>query len=179
MYSALQLSFGAISSAAKIARNITTELQKAYSGYTIEITGASQGGAIAQYAAITKNIRAKAVVFNSLALSEDITSTLSNEQKSRIRHAYVQGETLNGSNYHLMGLALQNDMPVQGSIIPVSGELEDILSNNFYHSFSYWETPLYYATTYAGMMHWTGSLLKAVEYHAGYNELPSLYYPYQ
>ena len=177
MLSAYSLGSGKISKAAIAARKIAIEMQKSYPDFSIELTGASQGGAIAQYAAVTKEIKGKAIVFNSLAIHSSITSLWSEEQSERISHAYLDGELLNGNSYSSLAAqnTLQNEMPVSGFAVPVDPILEAYIADAYYKSSSTAEKARYYFTPKAVMLHWTGSLLEAVEYHAEYQHLPSLY----
>lgn len=182
MGSAWNLSAGKRTGAAILARKLATDLQNTYKGYTIELTGASQGGAIAQYAAVEPSINGKAFVFNSLAIGSDITSQWSKEQLSRISHAYVEGEMLNGDDFNFAGAVFQSKMPVEGVVIPVYGVVEEQITNVYYNSYN-WDsynkliswTP-YLLTSRSIMLHWTGALLEAVEYHAGHGDtLPPLH----
>ena len=177
MRSAYSLGYGEVSQAAKIARRTAIELQKLYPGFTIELTGASQGGAVAQYAAATPQIKGRAIVFNSLGLHPSITSGWSQEQLQRISHVYLDGELLNGDSYssYAARRAIQNKVPVDGVAIPVDPVLESYIADAYYKAFKVWQKPGYYAMPRSAMLHWTGSLLKAFEYHADYNDLPGLY----
>ena len=177
MESAYSLSSGKVSQAASIARMIATEMQLLYRDYTIELTGASQGGAVAQYAAVEPQINGRAVVFNSQGIHPSITSKWSKSQKQRISHLYLDGELLNGDSYvdYAAQSVIQNKMPVDGLAVPVDPVLETYIKDAYYKASSTVEKARYYFTPRGVMLHWTGSLLEAFEYHADYYHLPSLY----
>ena len=176
MRSAYDLSTGTVPVSAKIALALSDDLLTKHSKYRLILTGASQGGAVAQHVALNLGSRAEAWVFNSQGLHKTLYNSVSSEQLTRIHHAYVAGEMLNGENYHLGKQVIQTQIPVKGTLIPVNDTLYADITNAFYNSHSTaTSTGMYYMVTRSGMLHWTGSLLKAVEHHAKYGHLPSLY----
>ena len=171
--SAYSLSAGKVSRAAEIARIVAVEMQLMYPDFTIELTGASQGGAVAQYAAVEPGINGKAIIFNSQAINPSVTSGWSNNQLKRINHYYLEDELLNGGNHSPYAILrpIENKMPVDGTVIPINPILESYIFDDYYKFFG----SLYYVSPGNIILHWTGSILEAFEYYAGYNHLPSLY----
>ena len=155
--SALSLYYNwGFSSAAAQAFILVADLQAMYPGYNIELTGASQGGAIAQYvASLTPNI--KVTVFNSETLHPALTNGLNDEN---VTHLYVEGEALNPS--------VNSGATFSSLLIPVSPELGENIKNTYYRyykGFSSYFTPSAYYTPKSIIRHWTGSLLQAVEFY--------------
>ncbi|WP_263078982.1 hypothetical protein [Endozoicomonas sp. Mp262] len=173
--SAVYLGNGGVSAPAAKALQLIKALERDYQGYSLKMTGASQGGAIAQYVAI--NSTAEAFVFNSQGLPAYLTGKLSREQLGRLHHTYVEGEILNSKSAipKLASFLVQNPVPVEGYAIPVDDVLDIRMTEAFFkkaNALSYYVT--YYITPESFIRHWTGSILEAVEYYAGFDELPSL-----
>ncbi|MRI33306.1 hypothetical protein EOPP23_09955 [Endozoicomonas sp. OPT23] len=172
--SAYNLANGTASDAALTALFVVRDLQEKYDGYNIELTGASQGGAIAQYV-VSNTKNTSAIVFNSEFLHPSLSSELDGD---RVKHSYVEGESLNGESYHFARALVKNTAPVKSTVLPVSEELSSIITNKYYQ-FSTSGSPklgwLSYQTTTASFVrHWTGAILETIEYHTQDN-LPSIF----
>ncbi len=169
LHSAGTIAYGFQTQVLDEALSLSRDLKEKHPDYTLELTGASQGGAVAQYVSINMN-DARAYVFNSQALHKTFTGDLNDNQLSRIHSAYIESEMLNNAlvpGYWL----IQNTMPVDGVVLKLDDELTERI-NGIYFTFS---GIAYVFTPDNFILHWTGSVLEAVETLSGLN-LKSLYY---
>ncbi len=168
LYSAAQLAAGYASAAATEAVNLTKDIQQANPGYTLILTGASQGGAIAQYV-VSRTAETRAIVFNSQALHPKLIQQALTEKE--VTHLFVEGEAMSPDSDHLVEYLIQNPMPVAGKMIPVDPELDAIIINTYF-SYARGNTATgwvsYQTSTLSFIRHWTGALLTAIEQHNGY-----------
>ena len=178
MTSALNLANGIASDAAVFASDIINELQVVNPDYNIVLTGASQGGAIAQYI-VAHTEGTSAVIFNSEFLYPSLAIGL---DSSRVTHSYVEGEFLNGNSWHIARPFIRNTTNIESSVMPVNSVLSSIITNKYY-SYEMSGKGLmpqtlgllgYYTTTPSFIRHWTGAILETIEYHTQQN-LPSIF----
>ena len=125
-------------------------------GYQLELTGASQGGAIAMLAAY--ETKGRAYVFNSQMPHSDLFDVISEGKTALIKHAYVEGDMLNDS-WHYTHFLIQNSIKMESLEMPVRTLWENEIDDNYYrqHGVSY------YFTTEAWVRHWTGTVLEVSE----------------
>ena len=161
--SALYIAYGYSSEAMVNGIDLAQDLKQMYysKGYQIEVTGASQGGAIAQMAAYSTN--AAAYVFNSQMPHSSVIDAISDDDKTLIKHAYIEGDMLNDSFLHPAGWIIQNSLTVETIELPVDEDLEEEINNEYYKKFG----SGYYFTSTAWKRHWTGTVLFLSEKLAG------------
>lgn len=156
--SAFFLAYGYSSSALFNGMELAEALAQKFlpRGYQLELTGASQGGAIAMMAAYATGGRA--YVFNSQVPHGDLFDVISEGKTAHIKHAYVEGDMLNDS-WHYTHFIIQNSTVMESLEMPVSTLWEDAVDDNYYrqHGISY------YFTTEAWVRHWTGTVLDVSE----------------
>ena len=161
--SAAYLAYGRYSGAMMNGMDLANDLRQMYfeKGYRIEITGASQGGAIAQLAAYATD--ASAFVFNSQMPGQALLDIVMPDARVDIKHAYIEGDMLNDS-IHPAGFLFQNSSTVETLEIMLDDTMEDEVNDVYYKqhgAFGY-----YFATT-PWVRHWTGTVLFVSEKLAG------------
>ena len=163
--SAVYLAYGKHSDAMMNGMDLAHDLRQMYlrKGFRVEITGASQGGAIAQLAAYATD--ASAFVFNSQMPEQALLDIVMKDARTHIKHAYIEGDLLNDS-IHPAGFLFQNSSEVETLEIMLDDNMEDEVNNVYYRQhggFGY-----YFATT-PWVRHWTGTVLFVSEQLAGKN----------
>ncbi|MET4692236.1 hypothetical protein [Endozoicomonas lisbonensis] len=163
--SAAYLAYGKHSGAMMNGMDLAHDLRQMYfgKGYRIEITGASQGGIIAQLAAYATN--ASAFVFNSQMPGQALLDIVMSDAKVNIKHAYIEGDMLNDS-IHPAGFFFQNSSTVETLEIMIDDDMEDELNNVYYKQHGVFG---YYFATTPWIRHWTGTVLFVSEKLAGKN----------
>ena len=161
--SAFYLAYGYSSEAlvdgVELARNLRDKFQD--QGYRLEITGASQGGAIAMMAAYATD--SVAYVFNSQVPHGSLLTDVADNQKTRIKHAFIEGDMLNDS-IHPAAFVVQNSLSVETLEIMIFDELQDEIEDIYFKQHG-WVG--YYTATTPWVMHWTGTVLYVSEQLAG------------
>lgn len=161
--SAFYLSYGysseALVNGVELARNLRDKFQE--QGYRLEITGASQGGAIAMMAAYATD--SVAYVFNSQMPHASLLADVEDNQKTRIKHAFIEGDMLNDS-IHPAAFVVQNSLSVETLEIMIFDEMQEEIEAVYYQQHG-WAG--YYTATTPWIMHWTGTVLYVSERLAG------------
>ncbi|OED49952.1 hypothetical protein ACH42_01545 [Endozoicomonas sp. (ex Bugula neritina AB1)] len=162
--SAISLAHGYVSGTASEALQLTQDIQKENPEYRIILTGSSQGGAIAQYV-VANTAETTAVVFNSLGLHPSLATNLTD---NNLTHLFVEGEALSEGTYHMAGQYIQNVLPVQGKMMPVSDALSSIITNQYFNaqngkSLGGWMS--FNTTSTSFIHHWSGAILETIEHH--------------
>ncbi len=171
--SAVNLAFGYVSNTVQEALNLVVALQNNNPEHRFVLTGASQGGAIAQYV-VSQTKNTSAIVFNSQGLHPEMAHGLT---ENNVTHLFVEGESMSEDSGHLLGSWVQNALPVTGKMLPVSEVMSSIITNYYFdaqqgQTVSGWLA--YRTTTSSFVRHWTGSVLAILEQNNGYN-MTSLY----
>ena len=150
--------------------DLADSLKSMYPNHSLEITGYSFSGALAQAAMSTSESIDQAYIFNSYGIHPSWLEDVSENRLARIHHSYIEGSLLHGQDYNLLSRYSRWKLPpnkvvVAGMKIPSSGlesHIRHIYKLNHYDS---WLDALYNYVTSIWILHSKESVLRAFEAH--------------
>ena len=142
-----------------------------YPEHSLEITGYSFSGAIAQAVMSTSEFIDQAYIFNSYGIHPSWLKEMSENRLARIHHSYVEGSFLHGQqDYNLLSRYSrwklpQNKVVVAGMMLPSDGlesHIQHIYKLNHHES---WLDTFYNYATSIWVLHSKESVLRVFETH--------------
>ncbi|MBO9482495.1 MULTISPECIES: hypothetical protein [Gammaproteobacteria] len=148
--------------------DLADSLKDMYPNHSVEITGYSFSGAIAQAAMSISETIEQAYIFNSYGIHPSWLAGMPESRLARIHHSYVEGSFLHGQDYNPLSRYSRWKLPpnkvvVAGMKIPSSGlepNIRHIYQLNHHDS---WLDTFYNFVTSIWILHSKESVLRAFE----------------
>lgn len=155
----------------KAITELTESFKNMYPDHSLEITGYSFSGAIAQAVMSTSESIDQAYIFNSYGIHPSWLGEMSEDKLDRIHHSYVEGSFLHGQqDYNLLSRYSrwklpQNKVVVGGMVLPSNG-----LESHIRHIYKLshhenWLDAFYNYITSIWVLHSKESVLRVFEAH--------------
>ncbi|MFK0571977.1 hypothetical protein [Endozoicomonas sp.] len=161
----------------KQLQNITElaeSFKQLYPYHSLEVTGYSYSGAVAQVVMLSSEAIDRAYIFNSFGTHPSWIKTMPGDKLANIHHSYIEGSFIYGQGYNLVSRYSrwrlpQNKVVVPGMKISSSGHESQIRKIYQLNHRDSWLDTLYNFTTNGWILHSKESVLRAFEAHLNLN----------